>query len=432
MTNENNDFYKILQVHPEAAQEVIDAAYRCLSKKYHPDLNNNHQKSTEQMKEINVAYGVVGNAKRRRLYHFDWIKQNRGEKSKTVISSNFNKKENKENQSDLIKEEMQACGILNNFFTETINENWEKAYQQLTNIDMKNVPIDDFVEWKKVVTRIYKLGGYKVTFFRRYINCEYAGVVYPTILQFSVSLKEMKVSNSQISEENTQKYVAWDGNSWRVCLGYKDLKTNILKFKHLAQALPKIDGDDVFLRAVEKIDLLTGLYSLNGFIEQAEREIERSKRYGNPLSLAILKIEEIKNTASQEADTNMEAYISDFAETICQKMRKTDIIGRCGERFFTIAFTETNLADANQALEKILDELESDKYANHKILSACVPLVDINVGHIIEETLSKVQLRKDKNRSIKKTREMPEEKAKLGKYKISDILGFNKKGRNHF
>jgi GGDEF domain-containing protein len=432
MMNGNNDFYKILQVHPEAAQEVIDAAYRCLSKKYHPDLNNNHHKATEHMKEINVAYSVVGNPRGRRLYHFDWIKQNAGDKSKNAFTSNFNKNEKKENESDLQNEESEAYEVLDDFFAETINENWEKAYEKLTQKDRENVPGFDFIEWKEVVTQIYKLGGYKISFFKRYLNCEYAGIIYPTILQFSVALKEMTVSNSQMCEEHTQKYVAFDGHDWRVCLGFKDLKSNILKFKHLAQAMPKIDRDDVFLRAIEKIDLLTGLYSLNGFIEQAEREIARSKRYGNPLSLAILKIEEPVEASFQETSASLEASISSFAEAICEKMRRTDIIGRCGDRFFAIAFTETTLSDANQALEKILDQLESDKYSSHKIYSACVPLIDTNIGHIIEDTFTKVQLREEKSQVTKKAKEMPEDKGKLGKYKISDILGFNKKGRNHF
>ena len=32
------DYYRILQVHPQAEPEVIDAAYRLLMRKYHPDV----------------------------------------------------------------------------------------------------------------------------------------------------------------------------------------------------------------------------------------------------------------------------------------------------------------------------------------------------------------------------------------------------------
>ena len=293
MIDRSNDFYKTLQVHPDAAQEIIDAAYRCLSKKYHPDINKNTT-ATEYMKDINIAYSVVGDSKKRRQYHYDWLKQNKIKQPAIPVSSNSVKQE-KSNSNNESKAENAAYGALDDFFTETVNENWEKAYAKLTALDMKNVPITDFVEWKKVVTQIYKLGGYKISFLKRYSNCEYAGVVYPVILQFSVSLNEMKVSTSQFAEENTQKYVAFDGKIWRVCLGYKDLKPNIMKFKYLAKALPKVEKDDNFIKAIEKIDFLTGLFSLSGFIEQADRELLRSKRYGNPISLAIIKIEPKEN-----------------------------------------------------------------------------------------------------------------------------------------
>ena len=430
MIDRSNDFYKTLQVHPDAAQEIIDAAYRCLSKKYHPDINKNTT-ATEYMKDINIAYSVVGDSKKRRQYHYDWLKQNKIKQPAIPVSSNSVKQE-KSNSNNESKAENAAYGALDDFFTETVNENWEKAYAKLTALDMKNVPITDFVEWKKVVTQIYKLGGYKISFLKRYSNCEYAGVVYPVILQFSVSLNEMKVSTSQFAEENTQKYVAFDGKIWRVCLGYKDLKPNIMKFKYLAKALPKVEKDDNFIKAIEKIDFLTGLFSLSGFIEQADRELLRSKRYGNPISLAIIKIEPIEDLLNQENINSSDACISFVSEVLCEKIRKTDLIGRCGASYFAILFTETKITDAKKALNKLLKLCESDEYLNYKVYSACITLTGNDVEAQIKETLGKTHLIETPGSKANGIEDHQDVKLKLGKYKISDILGFNNKGRNHF
>ncbi len=61
------DYYKILQVDPLAEEEVIVAAYRGLARKYHPDVYSGPD-AAERMRELNLAYSIVGNADKRRLY----------------------------------------------------------------------------------------------------------------------------------------------------------------------------------------------------------------------------------------------------------------------------------------------------------------------------------------------------------------------------
>lgn len=66
------DYYAILQVHVGADPEVIDAAYRQLMKKYHPDMAGGDPKASailhERAKVINEAYSVLGDPARRRAY----------------------------------------------------------------------------------------------------------------------------------------------------------------------------------------------------------------------------------------------------------------------------------------------------------------------------------------------------------------------------
>ena len=61
------DFYGILQVHPRAEKEVIDAAYRRLAAKYHPDVSQ-LSGATERMKQINTAYEVLSDPVKRAAY----------------------------------------------------------------------------------------------------------------------------------------------------------------------------------------------------------------------------------------------------------------------------------------------------------------------------------------------------------------------------
>lgn len=61
------DFYETLQVSPKAEQEVIEAAYKRLALKYHPDLNQTPE-ATRRMQELNVAYGILSDPAKRAEY----------------------------------------------------------------------------------------------------------------------------------------------------------------------------------------------------------------------------------------------------------------------------------------------------------------------------------------------------------------------------
>ena len=61
------DPYKILQVDREAEDEVIQAAYRRLARKYHPDLAASPE-AAERMLAINAAWEMIGTPGARRAY----------------------------------------------------------------------------------------------------------------------------------------------------------------------------------------------------------------------------------------------------------------------------------------------------------------------------------------------------------------------------
>jgi len=61
------DFYKVLQVDRSAEPEVIEAAYKRLASKYHPDHDHGVE-SGDRMRLINEAYEVLSNPRKRSDY----------------------------------------------------------------------------------------------------------------------------------------------------------------------------------------------------------------------------------------------------------------------------------------------------------------------------------------------------------------------------
>jgi len=60
----SQDHYRVLQVDPGAEVDVIQAAYRVLARRYHPDLAGDDT----VMKRINAAWEVLGDKERRAGY----------------------------------------------------------------------------------------------------------------------------------------------------------------------------------------------------------------------------------------------------------------------------------------------------------------------------------------------------------------------------
>ena len=64
------DYYKILELNKNATEDEIKKAYRKLAKKWHPDKNRDNPKAEEKFKEIQEAYEILSDPKKKETYDF--------------------------------------------------------------------------------------------------------------------------------------------------------------------------------------------------------------------------------------------------------------------------------------------------------------------------------------------------------------------------
>jgi len=67
-TTTKQDYYELLGVPRKASVKEIRGAYRKLARKYHPDLNPGDKSAEEKFKQIQEAYDVLSDAKKRQMY----------------------------------------------------------------------------------------------------------------------------------------------------------------------------------------------------------------------------------------------------------------------------------------------------------------------------------------------------------------------------
>ena len=67
-TGTKRDYYDVLGLKKNATSAELKKAFRKLARKYHPDLNPNDKASERQFKEMNEAYEVLSDPKKRKQY----------------------------------------------------------------------------------------------------------------------------------------------------------------------------------------------------------------------------------------------------------------------------------------------------------------------------------------------------------------------------
>jgi diguanylate cyclase (GGDEF)-like protein len=117
------------------------------------------------------------------------------------------------------------------------------------------------------------------------------------------------------------------------------------------------------LERLASIDGMTGLNNRRNFMELAESEWARFKRYGRPLALLMIDVDHFKSVNDTYGHDIGDEVIRAVADTLQKQKRVPDIAGRLGGEEFALLLPEATLDSAVAAAERLRGLVEAQVIA---------------------------------------------------------------------
>jgi len=108
------------------------------------------------------------------------------------------------------------------------------------------------------------------------------------------------------------------------------------------------------LRNMAYRDAVTGLYNHRYFREQLAHELERATRYGQPLSLILMDMNNFKEINDRYGHFMGDKFLGLVGEVIDRQIRASDVGARYGGDEFVIVLPNTTPDDARATGEKLV------------------------------------------------------------------------------
>jgi diguanylate cyclase (GGDEF)-like protein/PAS domain S-box-containing protein len=152
--------------------------------------------------------------------------------------------------------------------------------------------------------------------------------------------------------QNTQLIVE-DGH----VVGFQAVSRDITDRKRIMEALQ--DSENRY-RELSIIDDLTQLYNSRHFYQQLKMEIDRVDRYGQPLTLLLLDLDDFKQFNDAYGHIEGDRVLSRLGQVVKRCLRQTDSAYRYGGEEFTIMLPMTTSKDGAVTAERIRAELKEE------------------------------------------------------------------------
>ncbi len=160
------------------------------------------------------------------------------------------------------------------------------------------------------------------------------------------------------------------------------------------------------LKELALTDELTELPNRRALMEILELEVERARRHGRPLSLALLDLDDFKQINDTYGHLTGDTVLRELAGVVRRSLRSTDVVGRFGGEEFMIIMPETEFSTAIRVLERVRLAIERTYFEPVGSVSVSIGVTEFREGDTVQDLIGRTDenlytaKREGKNRVI--------------------------------
>lgn len=132
------------------------------------------------------------------------------------------------------------------------------------------------------------------------------------------------------------------------------------------------------------VDTLTGAYHRRHFMDVADQEMSRLRRYRRPLAVLAIVVDNIRAINETHGTVGGDAVLQAMGEAILRTLRATDTVGRTAGSDFAVLLPETDHEGCTTLADRLVIEVtQSAAIALEGALP--IPRVSIGATHVVRD-----------------------------------------------
>jgi diguanylate cyclase (GGDEF)-like protein/PAS domain S-box-containing protein len=144
------------------------------------------------------------------------------------------------------------------------------------------------------------------------------------------------------------------------------------------------------LQTLAITDPLTGAFNRRHFMEELQREMNRSNRYGVTFSLIMLDIDHFKDVNDRFGHETGDRVLKALVELIRKRIRASDLLVRWGGEEFMILLINTTLSQAITEAGNFLERLRTCPFPEIGLMTASFGVTQYRDQESVDALLSRV------------------------------------------